>query len=108
MLSTNNDTVYSRMKKTGYITGPRHRMNPGMEDMQPQDTPATDGPPNLRDAPEPESCGDCANFRGNQCGKFNTSVTPNQVCDDFEEGAPDNGEESTSTEIPQVPGPEAQ
>ena len=36
MLSTNNDTVFSRMKKTGYITGPRHRMNPAMEDVQPQ------------------------------------------------------------------------
>jgi hypothetical protein len=117
-------TVYDRLKKTGYITGPKHAMlgqeadapvlpdaggDPGGTALDDPGTEGSDetedaGPPNLRDARDvPDACGDCVNFDGGTCTKFNTNVTANQVCDEFEEGAPDNGEESTGTEVPQGP-----
>jgi hypothetical protein len=117
-------TVYDRMKKTGYITGPKHTMlgqeaaapvppdaggDPGGSALDEPGTEGSDetgdvGPPNLRDAKDvADACGDCVHFDGGQCTKFNTNVTPNQVCDEFQEGAPDNGEETGTPEVPEGP-----
>ena len=84
-------TVYDRTKKTGYMTGPNHRMRQAMDAMQPPPPAASasaegGGPPNLRDSGgDPESCGECANFDGRDtCLKYDSPVSPNEVCDDFD------------------------
>ena len=127
MTPTTNSTVFSRAKRTGFLIGPHHKMDPGMTDNAPSATPlSADGPgsdtapPNLRDSPAPENCGECANYSGsgasspedpsgtpNQCMKFNTSVTPNQVCDDFTEGGTDNGENEATEPVQGQAGPQA-
>src|SRR5262245_13284674 len=103
MARLGGSTVYDRLKKTGYITGPKHAMlgqqadtpvpldaggDPGGMGPDDPDVPGSDaavsgGPPNLRDAQvTPDSCADCGHFNGrDQCMKFNTNVTPNEVCD---------------------------
>ena len=116
-----SDTVYDRYKKTGYITGPNHRMATALNSAAPEpDEPESGGegePPNLRDAGDSmESCGDCEYFtpasaagaagvgprgnpgavrsvEGSSCSKFGDyPVTPNQVCDDYEPIAEEGGE----------------
>jgi len=64
-------TVYDRVKKTGYMTGPNHRMREAMDAMQSAPRPAgaaaaqkgagvVTEPPNLEDAGDgAESCGEC-------------------------------------------------
>jgi hypothetical protein len=107
-------TVHDRMKKTGFIMGPRHNMAPAMDDAAgaaPAASPDNNaGPPNLRDADGPESCGDCDHFDAAgyaddsgagsgsaQCSQFQCNVTPNQVCDAFSpKGDADNGDQEVS------------
>lgn len=109
-----SDTVYDRMKRTGYLMGSKHRMGPSMESSAaPPSGDAEDessaAPPNLRDAGDSmESCADCVHFEpasaaagaavgprgnaiggraveGSSCSKYGGyPVTPNQVCDDWE------------------------
>ena len=98
-------TVYDRMKTNGgYMTGPRHRMQAGMEAVAAPESEVDGaaGPPNLRDAGEsPDSCGQCVHFEPGDMGDKGSSacklhgdhpVSANQVCDDFE-GSPEGEEE---------------
>jgi hypothetical protein len=123
---TPRGTVYDRMKKTGYLMGPNHRMGAAM-DMEsappaPAGPAAADGeqdePPNLQDSGEAGgggSCGECVNFEYDQGGDQEGSgacklhgdypVTPNQVCDDFqseEEGEQDDGSQEEAAEMPGI------
>ena len=103
-------TVYDRVKRTGYMMGPAHKMGPAMDQMpEPEPGPSTapdaaGSPPNLRDAgASPESCGDCGSFQGNRCLKFDADVTPNLVCDAYEPREEGNeAQVSTETAAPAV------
>ncbi len=121
-------TVFDRVKKTGYMTGPEHKMNSALEDqsdddptMNADDAADPDGgeetgePPNLRDSAErPASCGDCQNFQpagqdgGSSCLKYGgAEVMPNEVCDGYE-GASDEADEGGSQMSSQVSGVDSQ
>ena len=105
-------TVYDRAKKTGFLLGPRHRYEAAMEeDAAPETEQDVAGgkPPNLRDAGAGgETCDSCMHSEagdegGLQCMKYGGyPVTPNQVCDDFEEQGGEEGVEEGAA--PPMPG----
>jgi hypothetical protein len=114
-MSSSQSTLYDRARKTGYLMGPKHKYGPAMDDKAAPPEPAGDGagkadqkPPNLRDAGAViDSCSDCVQYQASgtggggagHCGKFNTPVAPNQVCDEFEEKGDQGNEESSDQEI---------
>ncbi len=92
------NTVFARMKKTGYIMGPGH---PFAREEFSADAPDKGGssaeePPNFRDADGPESCGECAHYdaEAGQCQKYNYPTTANMVCDSFTPEGEGDGEEA--------------
>lgn len=114
-MPTNMSTVADRMKRTGYIMGPRHRMfssvggegGPGGAPAPVK--PVAEGgqgersePPGLRDAEDGmECCGNCADCvadkdgAGMKCKGYGVPVTANMCCDDWhpegEESVAENG-----------------
>lgn len=103
MRTGRGDTVYDRLKRTGYMMGPEHRMGPAFDDQargpdltiiigSPKgNAEGGQRPPGLRDAGNTmESCSECARFEGEdgsgrgKCGKFGADVSRNQVCDEYE------------------------
>jgi hypothetical protein len=127
-MSSSPSTLFQRAKKTGYLMGPKHRYGPAMDDMAekpagPPSAPGDDGeadqgPPNLRDAGSViDSCSDCDAYQPadvgtggqGQCGKFNSPVAPNQVCDEFEQkgDTEDGNEEGSGPPVQEIPGPQA-
>ncbi len=106
------NTVYDRLKKTGFMMGPQHAMgasfdmkaNPDKQDptMMDDDSGTPEKPPALRDSIDTsECCGTCANFDpgGGEdmkpcCEKYNDyPVTANQVCDSYEDKQPESAKE---------------
>lgn len=76
-------TVFGRSKRNGgFMSGPDHQLL-GMDRLQAE---TDDGPPNLRDAEDPEqACSTCEHFDGQgSCAKYNTPVEEADVCDDWE------------------------
>lgn len=77
-------TVFERAQRTGYVTGPQHRL---VDTLAPPAEAQNSPAPNYRVAVQPdESCSECVHFALDPkfCNRFNFNARPQYVCDDFE------------------------